>query len=191
MTPHMCSISFLTLRSRATSTISNARSCRTGTSSSAAQRFEGLDRHRIIRGITSSISIVKHWIGFDALGREGRVVSESFVLIFVLSSTADAIFPSQLPMPSFDDDTGEDYRCYLHVHVCLLSTCKPQMLPRPAIRGSPSICGYIIVLTLKTIKKKKRTIDANVMPRRPALTMSAGVDRSAISSVYFVFFLLP
>ncbi|KAJ7909437.1 hypothetical protein B0H13DRAFT_2330379 [Mycena leptocephala] len=51
---HMCSISFLTLRSRATSTISNARPSRAGTSSSAAQRFEGLDRLRIIRGITSS-----------------------------------------------------------------------------------------------------------------------------------------
>ena len=93
-------------------------------------------------------------------------------------------------MPSFDDDTREDYRCYLHVHACLPSTCKPQMLPRPPICGSPSICGYIIVLTLKTIKKK-RTINVKVMPRRPALTMSAGVDRSAISSVYFVLPLLP
>jgi hypothetical protein len=64
------------------------------------------------------------------------------------------------------------------------------MLPRPRIRGSPSICGYIIVLTLKTIKKR-RTIDAKVMPGRPALTASAGADRSAISFVYFVFFLLP
>jgi hypothetical protein len=39
--------------------------------------------------------------------------------------------------------------------------------------------------------QKRRTIDIKVMPRRPALTMSAGVDRSAISFVYFVFFLLP
>jgi hypothetical protein len=53
----------------------------------------------------------------------------------------------------------------------------------------PSICGYIIVLTLKTIKK--RTIDLKVMPGRPALTVSAGADRSAISFVYLMFFLLP
>ncbi|KAJ7893009.1 hypothetical protein B0H13DRAFT_2665549, partial [Mycena leptocephala] len=79
-----------------------------------------------------------------------------------------------LPMPSFDDDTRE---CYLHVHVCLPSTCKPQVLSRPRIRGSPSICRYIIVLTIKTINKEE------AMPRRPALTMSVGVDRSAISFV--------
>jgi hypothetical protein len=58
------------------------------------------------------------------------------------------------------------------------------MLSRPRIRGSPSICRYIIVLTIKTINKEE------AMPRRPALTMSVGVDRSAISFVYFVFFLL-
>ncbi|KAJ7330257.1 hypothetical protein DFH08DRAFT_966832 [Mycena albidolilacea] len=56
-----------------------------------------------------------------------------------------------LPMPSFDDDTREDYRCYLHFHACLPSTCKPQILPRPRIRGSPSIRGYVI---LKTTKKE-------------------------------------
>jgi hypothetical protein len=39
--------------------------------------------------------------------------------------------------------------------------------------------------------QKRRNIDAKVMPRRPALTMSARVDRFAISFVYFVFFLLP
>jgi hypothetical protein len=45
------------------------------------------------------------------------------------------------------------------------------MLPRPQIRGSPSICGYIIMLTIKTIKKR-RTIYVRVMPRHPALTMT-------------------
>ncbi|KAJ7121720.1 hypothetical protein C8R44DRAFT_877097 [Mycena epipterygia] len=45
---------FLTLRSRAPSAISNARSCRAGTLSSVAPRFKGLGRLRIIGGITSN-----------------------------------------------------------------------------------------------------------------------------------------
>lgn len=64
---------------------SNTRSCRPETSSPAAPCFEGLDRFRIVCGIISSTLIIQRWIRCDALGREGRLISESFVLIFVLS----------------------------------------------------------------------------------------------------------
>jgi hypothetical protein len=48
------------------------------------------------------------------------------------------------------------------------------MLPRPPIRGSPSICGYIIVLALMTIKKEEP---------------SSGADDSSLCASCIFFFL--
>ncbi|KAJ7788976.1 glycoside hydrolase superfamily [Mycena olivaceomarginata] len=74
---------------------SNTRSCLPETSSSAAPCFEGLDRCRIICGITSSTLIVRRWIQCDALGRGGRLITPRHLRIEHLRATRANAHPRQ------------------------------------------------------------------------------------------------